>query len=130
LDSNVIVEFNEKLLSAFIGEVQVTKLFKNSSNEPLVRFKLTHIVQSDEWLSGISWYHVLGDAAACLHFSNTLSRFYQQMEPTKPLPIFERRLWREDEADQSILPTIKRLRDAKPLEIILKNTLDDQVNYD
>jgi hypothetical protein len=129
LDSNVIVEYNEKLLPTFIDEVQVTKLFTNSSDEPLVRFKLTHIVESDEWVLGISWYHVLGDAAACLHFSQTLSRFYQQMEPTKPLPIFERRLWREDEADQSFLPFMKQLRDAKPLDVIFKNTLDDQTNY-
>jgi hypothetical protein len=53
-------------------------------------------------------YHLLGDADTCLHFSNTLSRFYQQMEPTKPLPIFERRLWREDEANQSVLPIPKQ----------------------
>jgi len=130
LNSNVIVELNEKLLSTFIDQVQVLKLFHNSSNEPLVRFKLTHIVESGEWVLGISWYHVLGDAAACLHFSNTLSRFYQRMEPTKPLPIFERRLWRENEADQSLLSIMKQLRDAKPSEIIFKNTFADQINYD
>ncbi|CAF4484567.1 unnamed protein product, partial [Rotaria sp. Silwood2] len=112
LDSNVVVDLNEKQLPTFIDEVQVTKFFNNSSDEPFVRFKLTHIVQSGEWVLGISWYHPLGDAASCLHFSNTLSRFYQQMEPTKPLPIFERRLWREDEADESVLPMMKHLRDA------------------
>ncbi|CAF4714444.1 unnamed protein product, partial [Rotaria sp. Silwood2] len=79
---------------------------------------------------GISWYHPLGDAASCLHFSNTLSRFYQQMEPTKPLPIFERRLWREDEADESMLPSMKQLRDAKPVEEVMKIFLADQPNYD
>jgi hypothetical protein len=130
LDSNVIVGKNEKLLPVFIDKVQVTKLFNNSSEEPLIRLKLTRIVQSDEWVLGISWYHVLGDAAACLHFSNTLSRFYQQMEPTEPLPTFERRLWREDEADQSLLSIMKQLRDAKPSEVILKTFLADQVNYD
>ncbi|CAF4313746.1 unnamed protein product, partial [Rotaria sordida] len=34
----------------FIDEVQVTKFFNNSSDEPLVHFKLTHIVQSNEWV--------------------------------------------------------------------------------
>ncbi|CAF1542077.1 unnamed protein product [Rotaria sordida] len=88
LDSNVIVEANNKLFPIFIDEVQVTKFFNNSSDEPLVHFKLTHIVQSNEWVLGISWYYPLRDATACLHFSNTLSRLYQQMESTQPLLIF------------------------------------------
>ncbi|CAF2718278.1 unnamed protein product [Rotaria sp. Silwood2] len=130
LDSNVLVDLNEKHLPTFIDEVQVTKLFNDSSDEPLVRFKLTHIVQSGEWVLGISWYHPLGDAASCLHFSNTLSRFYQQMEPTKPLPIFERRLWREDEANPLVLPIPKQVREAQPTEEVLKFFLADQLNYD
>jgi hypothetical protein len=130
LDSNVIVEVNNKLFPTFIDGVQLTKFFKNPSDEPLVRLKLTHIVQSDEWVLGISWYHSLGDAAACLHFSNTLSRFYQQMEPTQPLPIFERRLWREDEANQSVLPIPKQFRDAQPSEEVSKLSLDHQLSYD
>jgi hypothetical protein len=64
-------------------------------------------------------YHLLGDADTCLHFSNTLSTFYQQMESTKLLPIFERRLWREDEADQSILSIPKQFLDAQPIEEVL-----------
>ncbi|CAF0724023.1 unnamed protein product [Rotaria sp. Silwood1] len=54
LNSNALVEVNDKRLSAFIDEIQVTKLFNNSSDEPLVRFKLTHIAQSGEWALGIS----------------------------------------------------------------------------
>jgi NRPS condensation-like uncharacterized protein len=106
-DSNVILDFYKDSLSTYIDEVQVTKLFDNSQNEPLVRIKLTHIVQSNEWVLGISWAHELGDAASCLNFSNTLSRLYQQMEPLKPLPIFERRLWKSDEIDPSFLPIMK-----------------------
>ncbi|CAF0975099.1 unnamed protein product [Didymodactylos carnosus] len=130
LDSNVIVELDNKLFPTFIDEVQVTKLFNNPSDEPLVRLKLTHIVQSDEWVLGISWYHPLGDAAACVHFSNTLSRFYQQMEPTQPLPLFERRLWREDEAHQSVLPVPQQFRDAQPTEVALETSSAHQLNYE
>jgi hypothetical protein len=130
LDSNVIVDLTNKLFPTFIDSVQVTKLFNNSSDEPLVRLKLTHILQSDEWVLGISWSHLLGDAAACLHFSNTLSRFYQQMEPTQPLPIFERRLWREDEANQSVLPIPKQFLDAQPIEEAAKIASAHQLNYD
>ncbi|CAF1502861.1 unnamed protein product [Rotaria sordida] len=130
LDSNVIVEANNKLFPIFIDEVQVTKFFNNPSDEPLVRLKLTHIIQSNECVLGISWYHPLGDAAACIHFSNTLSRLYQQMEPTQPLPIFQRRLWREDEADQSVLPIPKQFRDAQSIEEVSKISSAHQLNYD
>lgn len=129
-DSNVIVEASDKLYPTFINKVQVTKCFKDSSHEPLVRFKLTHIVQSNEWILGISWYHPLGDAATFLHFLNTLSRYYQQMEPTKPLPIFERRLWRKDEADSSSLPVPKRFLNSQCLDEIMKTVTDHQLNYD
>ncbi|CAF2720833.1 unnamed protein product [Rotaria sp. Silwood2] len=130
LDSNAVVEADNKQFPTFIDQVDVTKFFNNSPvDEPFVRFKLTHIVQSDEWILGISWYHPLGDATACLHFSNTLSRFYQQMEPTKPLPIFERRLWREDEADQSVFSIPKQFQDAQSLEEAGKIYGDHQLNY-
>jgi hypothetical protein len=129
-DSNVILDFYKDSLSTYIDEVQVTKLFDNSQNEPLVRIKLTHIVQSNEWVLGISWAHELGDAASCLNFSNTLSRLYQQMEPLKPLPIFERRLWKSDEIDPSFLPIMKHLRDAKPFEEMWKKFMIDQEAYD
>ncbi|CAF1428786.1 unnamed protein product [Didymodactylos carnosus] len=130
LDSNVIVELNQNPLPAFLDEIQVTKVFDKSQDEPLVRIKLTHLIQSGEWVLGVSWSHVLGDAAAFLHFSNTLSCFYLQMEPRGPLPIFERRLWREDEADQSFLPLMKQQHDSKPTAEIIKAFLDDQITYD
>lgn len=130
LDSNVIVEASNKVLPIFLDEVQVTKVFDISSNEPLVRLKLTHIQQSNEWVLGISWYHLLGDAAACLHFSNTLSCFYQQMKPTQPLPIFERRLWCEDEGNESILPVPKQFQNAQLKEEAGKIYVDHQTNYE
>jgi hypothetical protein len=130
LDSNVIVELNDNPLQPFLDPIQATNIFGNSQDEPLVHFKLTHLVQSGEWILGASWAHVLGDAAAFIHFLNTLSCFYQQVEPLGPLPVFERRLWREDEADQSFLPLMKQQRDAKPTAEIFKVFLDDQITYD
>lgn len=130
LCSNVIVERDNKVFATYIDQVQIGKLFIKPSDEPLVRLKLTHIVQSNEWVLGVSWYHLLGDAAACLHFSNTLSRLYQQLEPTQPLPIFERRIWREDEAKPSILPIAKQFLNAKPTGDISKVSSDQQQNYD
>jgi hypothetical protein len=129
LNSTVILEGNNEIFPIFIDKIEVTKLFNNICDEPLVRLKLTQIVQSNEWVLGISWYHLLGDAAACLHFSNTLSRFYQQLEPIEPLPIFERRLWHENEAERSIFPIPKQFLDAQPLEEILKILSNEQLNY-
>ena len=87
-------------------------------------------MQSNEWVLGISWYHLLSDAGACLHFCNTLSRFYQGMEAPQPSPIFERRLWREDEANQSVLPIAKLFLDPQPMEEASKITLTHQSDYE
>lgn len=135
LDSNVIVEIDNKEFPTFIDEVDGKKCFKNSFNnddddEPLVRLKLTHITQSDEWVLGISWYHPLGDAASCFHFSNTLSRFYQQMEPIKPLPIFERHLWKEEDTHQLVLPLPKQYLYSQSMEEVMKTYLSLQPSYD
>jgi hypothetical protein len=129
-DSNVIIDFYKNSLATYIDEVEVTKLFDNSQDEPLVRIKLTHITQSNEWILGISWAHELGDAASCVNFLNTLSRLYQQMEPLEPLPIFERRLWKQDEIDSSFLSIMKHFRDAKPFEEMWKKFMIDQQAYD
>ncbi|CAF3975897.1 unnamed protein product [Rotaria sordida] len=129
-DLNIVLQLNKNPLTEFIDEVQTIKLVSDSLEEPLVYFKLTCIVQSGEWVLGISWEHVLGDAASCLHFLNTLSRIYQHLEPPEPSPVFERRLWRQDEADQTLLPIMKQLRDALSLKNMLKNFMSIQNMYD
>jgi hypothetical protein len=131
LDSHVVVEADNKVFFTFIDQIQVENCFNNClSDEPLVRLKLTHIVESDQWILGISWYHPLGDADACLHFCNTLSRFYQQMEPIHPLPIFQRRLWRENQVNQSILPIPTQFENSQSIEEVVKISTDHQSNYD
>jgi hypothetical protein len=114
-DWNIVEELHKNTLVSFIDQIQVIKLIPGSQEEPLVRLKLTRLIQSGEWILGASWAHLLGDAAAFLSFLNTISRFYQHLEPLEPLPVFERRLWREDEADPSLLPIMKHLRDAGPM---------------
>ena len=130
LSSNVIVDASDKLLPTFIDQVQITKSFIHAKDEPLVRLKVTQIVQSDEWVLGVSWYHPLGDAETCLQFSNVLSRFYQQLPPLPPSPLFERRLWREEAADRSALPIPKQFRDAKSTEEVSKTSETLQLDYD
>ncbi|CAF1577138.1 unnamed protein product [Adineta ricciae] len=129
-NSNVIVDFYENPLSTYLDEVQVSKLFVNTEDEPLVRLKLTEIVQSNEWVLGISWAHELGDAASCLSFLNTISCLYQHKEPLIPVPLFERCLWKENEADPSFLPLMKHFRDAKTFDEMWKKFMVDQEAYD
>ncbi|CAF2705735.1 unnamed protein product [Rotaria sp. Silwood2] len=120
LNNNVVVDIIQTSLIPFIDGVQTMKLMQSSNEEPLLHLKLTCIVQSGEWVLGTSWAHVLGDAESNLNFLITLSRLYQQLEPMKPLPIFERRLWREEEADQSLVPFLKELSNAKPFKEMIQ----------
>jgi hypothetical protein len=129
LDSNVMVESTHKPLQPFLDEVEVTKLLSDSNDEPLFRLKLTRLVQSGELVLGVSWAHVLGDGAACSNFLSTISRLYQQMEPLEPFPVVERRLWREDEGDQSLVSMMKQLRDAGSSEGMTKNYMADEATY-
>jgi hypothetical protein len=127
LDSNVVIDKNSNQLQPFLDEVQTTKLIGGSRDEPLFRLKLTHLVQSGEWIMGASWSHMLGDADAFLHFLNTISRLYQQMELLEPMPVFKRRLWFKEEADEHLLPDIKQFLDGEQMET---NSTNDQVTYD
>ena len=117
---SIVLELHQNPLVPFIDPVEIIKLVSGSQDEPLFRLKLTRIVQSGEWVMGVSWAHVLGDAAALLNLLNTISRFYQNLEPLEPLPVFERRRWQEEEADQSLLPVMKHLTHAGPLQDMFK----------
>lgn len=127
---NIISDQHNKSILPFIDEVRNLKLVYGSETEPLLRLKLTRIQQSDEWVLGVSWAHVLGDGAVSLNFLNTMSRFYQHLEPLKPLPIIERRLWTVDEADQSMLSQMKYLSHAGPTNGKFKLNPDWEYKYD
>jgi hypothetical protein len=125
-----VLDTTEKQLETFIDEVPTTKLLHGSPDEPLFRLKLTHLLQSGEWIMGTSWAHVLGDAFTCVKFLNTFSRFYQQLEPSEPLPIFERRLWHQENIDQSLLPRMRHLTDALSPEQTLEKIRAEQITHD
>ena len=130
LNSNVAADTFEKPLEPFLDRVDLEKLYDSSTHEPLLRLKLTHIVESDEWILGSSGSHMIGDGASFMKFLNTISRYYQQMEPIEPFPIFERRLWKSDEADQSFLPMMEHLNDCRPIEEIIMKFEEDKFMYD
>lgn len=129
-DNNVVIDIIKHSLEPFIDAAQTIKLLQGPNDEPLSRLKLTRIVKSNEWVLGTSWAHVLGDAASNLNFLNTISRLYQQLEPLEPLPIFERRLWREEEADLSLSPLLIELINAKPLTEMFQLFLQREETYE
>ncbi len=132
LDSNVVGNTAADRLSTFLDKVQDKKVDRNSSDQPLFHLKVTHLIQSGEWVMGASWSHILGGACAFASFLHALSRFYQQLEPLEPSPVFERRLWYKDEADQSLLATMKVFSDSvstKEYEVYMNEQLThDQMN--
>lgn len=88
------------ILQPFIDSVQ-----HKPEREALVRFKITHLLLSDEYVLGTSFYHMVGDANTNIRFLNDLSRIYQHLELTLPRPIFERQSLQEENLDFS-LPNI------------------------
>jgi hypothetical protein len=72
-NTNVVIDKDQTSLEPYLSRVQTEKLLDSSQYEPLLHVKLTRIAQSGEMIMGISWAHVVGDAASCLHFLNTIS---------------------------------------------------------
>ncbi|CAF3888783.1 unnamed protein product [Rotaria sordida] len=52
LNSNVVWDAVEGQLQPFLDEVQTTKLWHGSPDEPLFRLKITRLIQSGEWVLG------------------------------------------------------------------------------
>lgn len=123
--SNVVVEKGYSLLQPYFSFVRTQRLLDCSPYEPLFQMKITHIVQSNQWILGVSWAHILGDAVSCLHFLSTLSCLYQGIVLCQPDPIFERRLWHEKDAVPAFIPMMNLLEDALPSEKHISTNLID-----
>jgi hypothetical protein len=87
---------------------------------PLLRFKITRLTRSEEYVLGVSFSHVVGDAASATLFLNDLSRLYQYLEPIAPRPVFERCLNSKGKVDLDILARMKYYRDGAPIEALRK----------
>ncbi|CAF1453970.1 unnamed protein product [Rotaria sordida] len=104
------------ILPVAVGDRTILQPFVDSvpseptRDDPLVRFKVTRLVRSNEYVLGVSFYHMLGDADSYIHFLSDLSRFYQGLEPLSPKPSFERHLWIKKDAfraiDSSLMPLL------------------------
>ena len=115
-NTNVVIDVGSSPLQSIVDDVKVTRLMSGCQDEPLLHFKLNRLEDSGEWVMGVSWWHILSDATFLLQFLNTLSRFYQRMESPFSVPVCERRLWRKEETDASLLPLMQYPRDTQSKE--------------
>ena len=123
-DLPVIVD-DTTIIQPFIDSVQY-----KPEVEPLVRFKVTRLIQSDEYVLGTSVLHIVGDAHSCIHFLNDLSRIYQHLEPLLPRPIFERELFPKQDPDYSLTPIVNLIQHVRTKEAVLARIVKEQTETD
>ena len=90
------------------------------NHRSLLRFKITRLTRSGEYVLGVSFSHVIGDGASASLFLNDLSNLYQHLPPLALRPVFERRLNLEGKVDPDLLARMKFYRDGAPLEELIK----------
>ncbi|KAG0705325.1 hypothetical protein DFH29DRAFT_1077723 [Suillus ampliporus] len=95
-------------LSPLLSRPQPDAAVVNGSAS-LVRFKITTF--KDRTCLGVSWHHTLGDAVALCRFMQTLSRFYQRVEPVFTPPTFDKHEYRTPQPSVSsdFLPLMPHL---------------------
>ena len=98
--------------------------------EPLLRFKVTHLLQSGEYILGTSFSHTVGDADSNIHFLNDLSRIYQNLQPIPPLPIFERCRLNKEDPEFSLSSVMKLLQNADKREVVVAGLAKEQTETD
>lgn len=125
-----VVIDNRSIIEPFVDSVpsEVT------ADDPLVRFKVTRLIRSNEYVLGVSFYHMIGDADTYIHFLSDLSCIYQDLEPVMSEPIFERHVWCNDDEnntiDSSIMPLLRPLADARKRELVLADLIQEHTTTD
>lgn len=130
LSSNVLLDSTNEELPNFVDQIPTNKFIDGCADEPLFRMKLTRLLKSDQWILGISWAHVLGDACACIQFLHTFSRFYQGLPTLGSLPVFHRRLWHTASMNDVHLPMMKHLTESLTLEESLARAQEEEQIYE
>ncbi|CAF5201476.1 unnamed protein product, partial [Rotaria magnacalcarata] len=122
-------------LPVIVDDMKLIKPFIDSTQykpeiEPLLRFKVTRLIRSDEYILGTSFCHMVGDANSIVHFHNDLSQIYQNLEPIFPRPVFERHLLDKEDPDFSCLPVLKLYRNTDKKETILARLAQEYTETD
>ncbi|CAF1088332.1 unnamed protein product [Didymodactylos carnosus] len=71
--------------------------------------------------------HMIGDAAANIHFLSDWSRLYQHLEPESIRPIFERErnMWKKENDEFHLSPSMKLIRNGDKRESILARLVQE-----
>ncbi|CAF2056546.1 unnamed protein product [Rotaria magnacalcarata] len=122
-------------LPVIVDDMKLIKPFIDSTQykpeiESLLRFKVTRLIRSDEYILGTSFCHMVGDANSIVHFHNDLSQIYQNLEPIFPRPVFERHLLDKEDPDFSCLPVLKLYRNTDKKETILARLAQEYTETD
>ncbi|CAF1668480.1 unnamed protein product, partial [Didymodactylos carnosus] len=118
-------------LPVIVNDAAVIQPFIDSvvckPDEPLLRVKVTHLIRSNEYVVGISFCHMIGDAAANIHFLSDWSRLYQHLEPESIRPIFERErnMWKKENDEFHLSPSMKLIRNGDKRESILARLVQE-----
>lgn len=102
-------------LSPLLSQLPPDATIVNGSAS-LVRFKITTF--KDRTCLAVSWHHTLGDAVALCRFMQTLSLFYQSVEPDFSPPTFDKHQYRTPEPSTSsdFLPLMPHLWVSYPFD--------------
>ena len=108
------------ILKPFIDSVQY-----KPETEPLLRLKVTRLLRSNEYIFGVSFCHLMGDANSNLHFLNDLSQTYQQLEPILPRPTFERHPLGAENRDFTSSSVLKLYQNVQKRETVLARLAEE-----
>ncbi|KAG2124575.1 hypothetical protein BD769DRAFT_1467840 [Suillus cothurnatus] len=102
-------------LSSLLSQLPPDAIIVNGSAS-LVRFKITSF--KDRTCLAVSWHHTLGDAVALCRFMQTLSLFYQRVQPDFSPPTFDKHQYRTPGPSTSseFLPLMPHLWASYPFD--------------
>ena len=119
-DLPVVVD-DATILQPFIDSVQY-----KPEIEPLLRFKVTRLLRSGEYILGSSFCHMVGDADSNIHFLNDLSQMYQHLEPLRSPPIFERYSLQKEDPEFSSSRVLKLYQNTNTREVVIARIIQEQ----
>ena len=90
------------------------------NSAPFLRIKITYLTRSKEYIFGVSFSHVIGDAKSAAMFLSNVSRLYQNLEPLITTPVFERRLLLKENSNSNILTRMKIFHEGISKEKIIE----------
>ncbi|TDL16836.1 hypothetical protein BD410DRAFT_794938 [Rickenella mellea] len=122
---NAIVPTTEE----WTDSIPATELLEN--DEPLLRVRFIKIHKTGQMAYSFAWSHALGDGSTVNLFLRYISHFYRGVDISSlPRPSFKKVFFPAPPSDASsaenLLPLMKHIRDAKPIEELIPAMMHSQ----